>query len=209
MEQPSPHTESFLGRELLLSVSQRQSLGPIPPWAPAPTVTMCLHIYTTGLPNGPSSSFSACSPSSSSSGTRSSSLAGLISSNLGEPLGTPGQSPTGKTLGWATRSQRGSEQRGRGLGSCLQSLTIINGSFFCSQKSLGLDDKTSESSCIKSFVFEIRQNWVSWAALSLTNCATPILSFIHSCKHALSQHFLRAYYVLSIMLDAGDTDKNK
>lgn len=34
MEQPSPHAGSFLGSELLLSVSQRQGLGPVTLWAP-------------------------------------------------------------------------------------------------------------------------------------------------------------------------------
>lgn len=54
----------------------------------SPQSPRCLHVCATGLPNRPFSSFSACSPSSSSPGTRSSSLAGPASSPLGETLGT-------------------------------------------------------------------------------------------------------------------------
>lgn len=70
-------------------------------WAPAPGFPLllsgqsprsprCSHLCVAGLPNRPCSSFSACSPSSSSPGTRSSSLAGPASSPLGETLGTHG-----------------------------------------------------------------------------------------------------------------------
>lgn len=97
MGHPPPHSAGSLGSELFFSVSQRQ--GPSPSCSghlpevfphrgpPEPTVTMCLHIYATGLLNRPFSSFSACSPFSSSPGTRSSSLAGPTSSPPGEPLG--------------------------------------------------------------------------------------------------------------------------
>lgn len=173
MGQPPPHSGGSLGSELFISVSQRQGLGPScrGRWPevfprrgpPEPTVTMYLHICATGLLNRPFSSFSACSPFSSSPGTRSSSLAGPTSSPPGEPLGPHGmgsnREDSGVGAGEAVR--RGRPRLGLHLLSCI----IINNCFFYPPKSLGLDDKAFGFSGVKSFDFGIRRNWVRMPAL--------------------------------------------
>ena len=96
----SPHSRDHLGSELLPAFRGR-AWPSHTQWAPArglpvlwsghsPRSPWCLHLCATGLLNRPCSSFSAYSPSSSSPGTRSSSLAGPASSPLGETLGTHG-----------------------------------------------------------------------------------------------------------------------
>lgn len=98
-QDPLPFT---LGSGLLLEASQRQAPGKgHSQQATAPGLLMLwptqnppsaqrLPVCATGLLNRPCSPFSACSPSSSSPGIRSSSLAGPASSPLGETRGTSG-----------------------------------------------------------------------------------------------------------------------
>lgn len=173
MGHPPPHSGGSLGSELFFSVSQRQRPGPscrgrLPEafprrGPPEPTVTMCLHICATGLPNRPFSSFSACSLFSSSPGTRSSSLAGPTSSPPGEPLGPQGMESNREDsgVGAGEAMQRGKPR----LGLHLLSWVISNSFFFYPPKSLGLDDKAFGFSGVTSFDFGIRRNWVRMPAL--------------------------------------------
>lgn len=143
-----------LGSRLLLAASQRQSPRPgYSQQAPAPGLPTLrsaqtppsawrLHLCATGLLNRPCSPFSACLPSSSSPGIRSSSLAGPASSPLGETWGTWGWNPAGKILGGAFWSWRGSAAGGAGLGVYPWSRMTVNSSFLYPQNSLGSDDKT-------------------------------------------------------------------